>query len=159
MSQSSGLGQFTRLPSAPSDVSQAGSTVEELKLQAGTPDPNPVVSPMLAPEVRAQALAQIGSRLEGSDNTRLSTPPTPTFQDPSQVFHYRLVDAFSAIKKLDASAVGDVMRIVNDAVKDPVVQRLMGDSGARVDAMTDKLRMFTDWAAQVDVKRLSRTKG
>ena len=37
---------FNRFTALPNNIATYGSTPEELKLQAGTPDPNPSVSPM-----------------------------------------------------------------------------------------------------------------
>ena len=65
---------FNRFTAFPNNIATYGSTPEELKLQAGTPDPNPSVSPM--PSATPADVHLALGRL-GSDKLRFQEPVTP----------------------------------------------------------------------------------
>ena len=65
---------FNRFTALPNNIATYGSTPEELKLQAGTPDPNPSVSPM--PSATPADVHLALGRL-GSDQLRFQEPVTP----------------------------------------------------------------------------------
>ena len=65
---------FNRFTALPNNIATYGSTPEELKLQAGTPDPNPSVSPM--PSATPADVHLALGRL-GSDKLRFQEPVTP----------------------------------------------------------------------------------
>jgi len=65
---------YSRFTALPPNISQFGVTVEEVALQKGKPDANPIHAPMAAPRV-AEARLSLGAN--GSDRLRLENPLSP----------------------------------------------------------------------------------
>ncbi len=114
--------RFTGLP--PNIIGPAGSTLEELQLQKGSPDPNPVLSPM--PEQRV-ASVRLALTPAGSDRLRLALPSEPDL-DPYEGPRSTLVLSRSAHEKLSGAVLADLQKAVQAADLTPDTKSLMNDS-------------------------------
>ena len=66
---------YNRFTTMPPNIADFGATVDEIKIQRGQPDKNPVLSPMATPRL---SLRRLALKPRGSDHTRLSEPSEPT---------------------------------------------------------------------------------
>ena len=130
------LVSFSRFTNLNPNISQHGATVEELVRSRGTPDGNPVLSPMASPAVPQARLAL--SR-QGSDQLRLNRPSSPT-QNPYEGPKRTVSLSRSAVTKLKGRVLNDLRALVKDgAIGAPEVRERMDDSMLRVIALTDKI--------------------
>src|SRR5687767_1385200 len=128
---------FRRFTNVDPNISRAGATVEEFRIQRGNPDPNPVLSPMADQAVSDVRLALTRA---GSDRMRLAEPAYPEanpYDGPKRV----LVLSRNAVKKLMGSVLRDLERLVQDVNR--------RSSLARVSAMRELLETRNRWAGEV----------
>ncbi|MBN1961086.1 MAG: hypothetical protein JW841_09065 [Deltaproteobacteria bacterium] len=123
------LESYQRFTAQPGNISQFGNTVEEIKLQYGKPDPNPVFSPM--PE-HAVTDVRLALAIRGSDRIRLASPTEP-LQNPFEGQRISLVLTRNAYRKLKGKALLDLQDAIEDAedISDET-KSLMVDSIRRV---------------------------
>ena len=117
---------YNRFTALPPNISQFGVTVEEVQLQKGKPDANPVAAPMADPRV-AEARLSLGR--SGSDLTRLQDPSRPAI-NPYEGARSLLHSSQNAVTKLTSPVVTDLKGAVL-ASNDPNMS-LMQDSLTRV---------------------------
>jgi hypothetical protein len=115
---------YQRFTALPPNIAQFGTTVEELELQRGKPDPNPVLSPM--PEQRVTDV-RLAFAAAGSDKMRLDRPSEPGL-NPYEGPRSTLVLTRSAHKKLTGNILGDLQQAVQSAELSPETKSLMSDS-------------------------------
>jgi len=118
------LVSYQRFTALPPNISQFGTTVEELELQRGKPDPDPVLSPM--PQQRV-ADARLSLAPAGSDRLRLAIPTEPD-QNPYEGPRSSLGLTRSALKKLNGNILGDLQQAIQTADLTPETRSLMNDS-------------------------------
>ena len=146
---------FNRFTSLNPNIAQHGATVEELVTARGTPDGNPVHSPMANPAVSETRLALAK---EGSDSLRLATPGQPKF-NPFEGPKRTVVLSRNAVTKLRGKVLGDLQNLVKSgAVGSEDVRALMGDSLGRVSAMRDFVDYLNGMAELVEVNAVSVAK-
>ncbi len=125
---------FNRFTSLDPNIAQHGATVEELVRARGTPDPNPLLSPMASPGVSETRLALVNS---GSDRLRLGDPTQPEV-NPYEGPKRTLVVSRNAVAKLRGQVIADLQALVKSgAVGTPEVRARMTDSMQRVAGMRD----------------------
>jgi hypothetical protein len=115
---------YQRFTALPPNIAQYGATVEELELQRGKPDPNPILSPM--PEARV-ADVRLALTPAGSDRMRLAMPVEPElnpYEGPRSVLGLTR----SAHKKLTGNTLGELQKAVQSAELTPETKSLMADS-------------------------------
>lgn len=145
---------FNRFSALPANISQFGTTVEELSLQKGKPEANPVHSPMAAPRVPDTKLALSRS---GSDKLRLATPTSPDV-NPYEGPKSALVLSRNVEKKLSGNIVGELSRVLSAENVDPN-QGLMVDLLRRVGGLTSYLGEFNKMASYVQARSIAASKG
>jgi len=150
------LVSFSRFTSVDPNISNYGSTVEEFKLQRGTPDPNPVAAPMANPAVSETRLAL--SRT-GSDRLRLSGPLAPE-ANPYEGPKMTLVLSRNAVKKLQGRVVGELQKLVQGgAIADGNLKNLMLDSIRRVNGMREFMGHLNSMSESILVRSIAASKG
>ena len=100
---------YNRFSALPANIAHYGTTSEELALQKGAPDPDPVLSPMADGVVPARQLAL--SRA-GSDKLRLANPSQP-MANPYEGRKPNLVHSRHAVTKLAGPVVEQLKNLVN----------------------------------------------
>jgi hypothetical protein len=147
---------YSRFTALPPNISSFGGTVEEVQLQQGKPDPNPVLSPM--PETRvAEARLSLGA--SGSDRLRLALPLQPDV-NPYEGAKSTLSMSRSAVKKLSGSVVSDLESVVQAGEGfDPNLQSLMQDSLRRVVGLSEYMGQLNQLTEQIQVRSLAASKG
>ncbi|MEZ4271947.1 MAG: hypothetical protein R3C68_11115 [Myxococcota bacterium] len=141
------------------DIAKAGMTVDEYRSQIGSPDPNPVVSPMANPRVSD---VRLSLSAEGSDKLRLATPVEPNinpYQGPK-----RLVDLTrSAHSKLQAPVFGDLRQVLRadtgNEIADSARLRLMDNSIVLTEVLSALLGHNLGMHDGVEANRLAVSKG
>ena len=118
------LVSYQRFTALPPNIAQYGSTVEELELQRGKPDPDPVLSPM--PRQRV-ADVRLSLAPTGSDRMRLAIPTEPD-QNPYEGPRSGLALTRSALAKLRGNILGDLQQAIETANLTPETRSLMNDS-------------------------------
>ncbi len=136
------LESYQRFTALPPNIAKFGSTVEELALQQGKPDPNPVLSPM--PEQRV-AGARLSLSPSGSDKLRLALPQEPAV-NPYEGPRSNLGLTRNALRKLRGKVVSGLLDAIDEAAIDDEVKHLMGDSIRRAliglgDYLDDSIRL------------------
>lgn len=104
------------------NISEVGYTPEEVKLQHGAPDPNPLLSPMAAPRLGALRLALDPS---GSDHLRLGRPVEPE-QNPYEGPQSWLTLNRAAVRKMRGSIVGELRKLAGGPEMEASLHRLLG---------------------------------
>lgn len=163
---------YSRFTAMPPNIATFGATVEELKLQAGKPDANPVLSPMAASEVTAKRLALSAT---GSDKMRL-TLPTGVAINPYEGPKPVSVLMRTALAKLRGGTFTALRDAVQRARKDdqgqqqqqqqrdqlptdPKLLELMDDSLNRVISMNALAERTLNWMTFVESMALSSSRG
>ena len=147
---------YNRFTALPPNIAQFGTTVEELQLQAGKPDPNPVASPM--PETRVPDAKLALTRL-GSDKLRLANPTQP-LTNPYEGAKSNLALSRNALRRLQGAVIKDLDELVDsDPAIDPDLRGLMRDSLRRVAGMREYLGQLIQMTEQVYVRSLAASKG
>ena len=138
----SNLESYQRFTALPTNISQYGNTVEEVTLQRGSPDPNPVLSPMAEQRVAdvRLALAPVGS-----DQLRLGLPVEPAV-NPYEGRRWNIVLMRRAHKKLTGRIFADLLDAIEEAELGDELKSLMGDSIRRAlvglgDYLGDNIRL------------------
>ena len=145
--------QFSALPA---NIAHYGTTSEELALQKGAPDPDPVLSPMADGVVPARQLAL--SRA-GSDKLRLANPSQP-MANPYEGRKPNLVHSRHAVTKLAGPVVEQLKNLVNTgAVVEGNVQHQMMHSLKRVASLTTFLDQQNKMVDTIYARTLSVSKG
>ncbi len=164
---------FSRFTTMPPNIADFGSTVEELKLQAGRPDANPVLSPMAASEVTQRRLSLSAT---GSDKMRLSVPTNATvnpFEGPKPASvlmrsaltklkggtFTALRDAVQRARKDEGEGDGQQQQRDRELPNDPKLLELMEDSLNRVISMNALAERTLNWMNLVEAMALSSSRG
>lgn len=164
---------FSRFTTMPPNIADFGSTVEELKLQAGKPDANPALSPMAASEVSAKRLALSST---GSDKMRLALPTNANVNPyegpkPASVLmrsaltklkggtFTALRDAVQRARKDDGDQGQQQQQRDQDLPNDPKLLELMEDSLNRVISMNALAERTLNWMNLVEAMALSSSRG
>ena len=144
---------FTALPS---NISDYGQTVEEIKLAQGSPDANPVASPMPSTDVSD---VQLALSRTGSDKTRLSEPQEPVFnayEGPKSTLSL----SRSANQKLKGAVVRQLETIIlSGAIGDETLERQMSHSLQRVMGLSEFLDYQNNLTDRIYAMTLSVSKG
>ena len=93
---------YNRFTTLPPNIADFGASVEEFKLQRGTPDKNPAISPMAVPRASLRKLA-LAPR--GSDRARLGELEDPD-NDPFAGSRPPLSLLRAALSKMNGEALG-----------------------------------------------------
>ncbi|MEK7704827.1 MAG: hypothetical protein AAB426_07700 [Myxococcota bacterium] len=104
------------------NISEVGFTTEEVKLQHGKPDPNPLLSPMATPQVSA---VRLGLAPTGSDKLRLGRPDEPE-QNPYEGPQSWLKLNRSAVRKMRGNIVGELRQLASGPEMEASLSRLLG---------------------------------
>lgn len=104
------------------NISLVGYTREEVQLQHGKPDPNPLLSPMAAPQISA---VRLGLEPTGSDALRLARPVEPE-QNPYEGPQSWLSLSRSAVRKMRGNIVGDLQKLATAPEMSASLSRLLG---------------------------------
>jgi hypothetical protein len=146
---------FARFTSINPNIAQHGATVEELVRSRGTPDANPVVSPMANPAVTETRLALAA---EGSDRLRLASPAQPDV-NPYEGPKRTLFLSRNAVSKLRGKIVGDLTDLIRGGtVGSPDVRERMMDSIQRVTGMRDYVHHLNSLTETVVAHAVSAAK-
>ena len=144
---------FTTLPS---NISQYGQTVEEIKLQQGKPDADPALSPMPSTGLSD---VQLALKKAGSDTNRLKGPSQPS-QNPYEGPKSHLSLSRSATQKLKGAIVDDLKTLIQSGkVGDEDVQKQMDSSLQRVVGMSEFLEYQNSLTDRIYSMALSVSKG
>ena len=147
---------YNRFTSLPNNIANYGQTVEEIQSQRGTPDANPMVSPMASPRVSDPHLALARA---GSDKIRLNQPSEPVinpYEGPKSV----LTLSRSATQKLKGAVVGQLQGIVGQgSIGDENLQRQMDHSLQRVKGLAEFLDYQNSLTDRIYAMTLSVSKG
>jgi hypothetical protein len=148
---------YSRFTTLPPNISDFGSTVEEVKLQRGNPDRNPTLSPLAAPR---QSALRLFLKPRGSDQLRLGEPVEPgqnAYEGPQS----NLGLARNALRKLQTGALVDLQGHVDspEHAGDPKTRSLMQDSLRRVGAMRDYLGERTRMTETIYVRAVGSSRG
>jgi hypothetical protein len=147
---------YNRFSALPANIAHYGTTSEELALQKGAPDPDPVLSPMADGVVPARQLAL--SRA-GSDKLRLANPSQP-MANPYEGRKPNLVHSRHAVTKLAGPVVEQLKNLVNTgAVVEGNVQHQMMHSLKRVASLTTFLDQQNKMVDTIYARTLSVSKG
>lgn len=106
------------------NIAQVGYTAEEVNLQHGKPDPNPVAAPMAAPKVPA---TRLGLEPAGSDKMRLGQPDEPElnpYEGPKSWMNL----GRSAVRKMQGGIVGQLRQLITTPEMAASLSRLTGMS-------------------------------
>jgi hypothetical protein len=140
----------------PANISSFGATVEEINLQHGTPDPNPVVAPMASPKVPEVRLA-LGRG--GSDQIRLGGPAEPVI-NPYEGAQPTLVLSRKVVQKLDSSVISQLQQSVEgELVGDQNLRGLMQDSLRRVLGLREFVDGLNKMTESIYVRSIAASKG
>ena len=147
---------YNRFSALPANIANYGSTSEELALQKGAPDPDPVLSPMADAVVPSEQLAL--SRL-GSDKLRLATPSQPMV-NPYEGGKPNLVHSRHAVTKLAGPVIDQLKNLVHGGeVVEGNVQHQMMHSLKRVASLTAFLDQQNKMVDNIYARTLSASKG
>lgn len=134
---------FSRFSALPTNISAtSGLSIEEIRINRGSPGKDPRVSPMAAPRRSRRALALTPS---GSDDLRLSEPGEPSpdpFEGPSNVLG--LMRGVSA--KLNHPMLQSLQQVVNTLPDGDLSKNMQGSFGAiaQLDELVGSLREMGD---------------
>lgn len=147
---------FTRFTALPPVIMRFGWTEEEAAATRGKPDPDPLMSPMAAPQVSETQLALAPS---GSDKLRLTEPLQPE-ANPYDGPKPTLVLSRNAVKKLSGNVVAELARLVQGGgVSDKSLQALMLDSMRRVVGLREYMDHLNRMTESIYVRSLAASKG
>ena len=147
---------YNRFTSLPANIARFGVTPEEIKIQQGEPDKNPLISPMASPKV-AETRLSLGAG--GSDRLRLAQPHEPTL-NPYEGPKSNLVLARTAVRKLAGGVLRDLHSLVQTSTSlDPKVSGLMGDSLKRISAMREFMTDLNRLTESIYVRSIAASKG
>ena len=147
---------YNRFSSLPANISSFGATVEEINLQHGTPDPNPVAAPMASPKVPEARLA-LGRG--GSDQIRLGGPAEPVI-NPYEGAQPTLVLSRKVVQKLDSGVISQLQQSVEgELVGDQNLRGLMQDSLRRVLGLREFVDGLNKMTESVYVRAIAASKG
>jgi len=147
---------YNRFTALPSNIAQYGYTPEEVASQRGTPDPDPVLSPMA--EAKAPN-TQLALSRPGSDKLRLNQPQDPVY-NPYEGQKPTLVLSRHAVTKLNGAVVGQLRSLVSSgSISDPQVKTQMEHSLKRVSALAEFLDYQNQLTDQIYARTLSVSKG
>jgi len=136
------------------NIAEHGATLEELRTQ-GAPEPNPIHSPMAAPEVSNIRLALSP---EGSDRLRLAGPLEPVanvYEGPKR----SLALTRSFLTKLGGSVLAELKQVIPSVdMGGPAIRANVDNSFLRVDAMKEFVAFVAVMTGSIDVNRLSSSK-
>jgi hypothetical protein len=139
------LVSYNRFTALPANISTFGVSVEELKLQQGTPDANPQLSPM--PQVAASSKLLAFERT-GSDKTRVSEPPAIVV-NPYEGLKRASVYMRTATQKMSSGLLGQ-MRSAIAQMNDPKLDA----SVVRVEAFTEFVKRQLSWTERIETEYL-----
>jgi len=147
---------FNRFTSLDPNISVHGMTVEEFELQRGTPDPNPMLSPMARSAVTE---LRLGLATEGSDRLRLGVPVEPDvdpYQGPKQI----LVLSRNAERKLGSGIMAELKSLLSDdSIPDSNLRKLMRDSLSRAVGMGSYVAHINAMREMINANQLAASKG
>ena len=147
---------YNRFTTLPSNIADYGQTVEEIKLQQGSPDANPVASPM--PETGISDI-QLALNRAGSDKARLNKPTEPVFnayEGPKS----NLSLTRSANQKLKGAVLRQLETIIDSgSIGDETLERQMGHSLKRVMGLSEFLDYQNNLTDKIYAMTLSVSKG
>jgi len=147
---------YNRFSALPANIAHYGSTSEELALQKGAPDPDPILSPMADGVIPARQLAL--SRA-GSDKLRLANPHQPLV-NPYEGRKPNLVHSRHAVTKLAGPVIDQLKSLVdNGQVVEGNVQHQMMHSLKRVASLTAFLDQQNKMVDTIYARTLSVSKG
>ena len=147
---------YNRFTALPSNIAQYGYTQEEVASQRGTPDPDPVLSPMAQVE---KPNAQLALARPGSDKLRLNQPQDPVY-NPYEGQKPTLVLSRHAVTKLNGAVVGQLKSLVaSGSISDPQVKTQMEHSLKRIGALAEFLDYQNQLTDQIYARTLSVSKG
>ena len=147
---------YTSFTTLPSNISQYGQTVEEIKLQQGAPDANPAISPMPTTDLSD---VQLALKKAGSDTTRLNGPSQPS-QNPYEGPKSHLTLSRSATQKLKGAIVDELRDLIQSGkIGDKDVQKQMDSSLQRVIGMSEFLEYQNSLTDRIYSMALSVSKG
>lgn len=143
------LSRFFSYTGVNPNISQFGQSVEEIKIQRGAPDADPVASPM--PNTSAPNALLALSR-DGSDRLRFQSPEQPEVNPYAGATQTLFLNR-NALLKLDSSTFTQLAALIqNGSVGTPETRPLMGDSMTRVAALKGSLQNLASMAMAVAVQ-------
>lgn len=147
---------YSRFTALPPNIAEHGVTVEEIRLQRGTPNRNPLASPM--PSTRLSRI-RLALRPGGSDALRVgeaAAPPVDPYEGPQS----ELVLTRVALRKLDSGLLTDLEGQVQLQTGLPADTRsLMLDSFRRVGALKAYLGELQSMREIIYVRCVAASKG
>lgn len=147
---------YNRFTTLPPNISDFGATVEELKMQRGAPDKNPVLSPMAVPRA---SLRRLFLKPRGSDQLRLGEPEEPDI-DPYEGPQSTLSLSRNALKKLYGNVLTELETHVQDnPAADPQTRGLMMDSFKRVLSLRAYLDEINQMTESIYVRSVAASRG
>ena len=147
---------YNRFSALPANISTFGATVEEINLQHGTPDANPVVAPMASPEVPE---ARLAFGRGGSDQIRLGGPSEPDI-NPYEGAQPTLVLSRKVVQRLKSGVISQLQQSVQgDLVADRNLRGLMQDSLRRVLGLREFVEGLNKMTESVYVRAIAASKG
>ncbi|OGQ89094.1 MAG: hypothetical protein A2289_22770 [Deltaproteobacteria bacterium RIFOXYA12_FULL_58_15] len=147
---------YNRFTTLPPVIMRYGWTEEEAAATRGKPDPNPLHSPMAASAATEVKLALVPA---GSDKMRLAGPGEPK-QNPYEGPKMTLGLSRNAVKKLSGNVIGQLQHLVQgNAINDPNLRALMGDSIRRVVGLREYMDHLNRLTEGVYVRSIAASKG
>ena len=147
---------YQRFTSQPPNIAEHGATVEELVSARGTPDPDPVHSPMADQGVAAARLALSPS---GSDRLRLGNPAQPDvnpYEGPKRTLNL----SRGAVLKLKGQVLADLDQVIREgSVATEEVRSWMSNSMQRVAALRELAEHLNSLAELAQAHSLGASKG
>lgn len=147
---------YNRFTALPPNIADYGASVEELQLQRGKADANPMLSPMPVPRVSLQRLFL---KPGGSDQLRVGEPLVPVI-NPYEGPQSTLSLSRNALRKLNGRMLGELEEQVDvGELGDKETTGLMADSLRRVAGMRNALDDLTKMAEGVYVRSVAASRG
>ena len=146
---------YSHFAAMPPNIAEHGATVEEIRLQRGTPDRNPVASPM--PATRLSRI-RLGFRRGGSDALRMGEISAPA-ADPYEGPQSELVLTRGLMRKMDSGLLTDLEGLVHAASDLSADKRTaMLDSFGRLNEMRRELSARQDMREFIYVRTVAAAK-
>ena len=146
---------YNRFTTLPPNIADFGSTVEELKLQRGSPDRNPALSPLPIPYA---SLRRLFLKPRGSDQLRLGEPDEPDV-DPYEGPQSTLSLSRNALKKLNGPILTDLEQMVSGGSLTEDTRSLMQDSFRRVLGLRAYLDDINKMTENIYVRSVAASRG
>ncbi len=146
---------YNRFTALPPNIGSFGVTVEELEIQRGKPDPNPVLSPMAAPRASEVMLALTPA---GSDLLRMGNLIQPEV-NPYEGAKSNLSLSRNAFRKLGGAIIGHLGHMIGGSSIEANLKGLMQDSLRRVIGMREYLGHRVKLTESIYVRSIAASKG